>query len=100
MQSSQLIDESTRRWPLVPASSWVSRALCGSIEPDQQMLFFSTSWRGVQQAKAICARCEATTSCLDYALTDVRLQGVWGGTSHRERKRNIWHGVTIGGSTG
>lgn len=35
--------------------------------------------------RAICAQCTVRAECLDYALADPTLQGVWGGTSDRER---------------
>jgi WhiB family redox-sensing transcriptional regulator len=37
-------------------------------------------------AKAVCARCPVRKPCLDYALQDASLMGVWGGTSERERR--------------
>jgi WhiB family redox-sensing transcriptional regulator len=35
--------------------------------------------------RAICGECMVRFECLDYALADPALQGVWGGTSDRER---------------
>ncbi|MFI9244129.1 WhiB family transcriptional regulator [Streptomyces sp. NPDC053086] len=45
----------------------------------------------IEQAKAICARCPVTEACLAWALQaegDVGItdrQGIWGGTTPRER---------------
>jgi WhiB family redox-sensing transcriptional regulator len=39
----------------------------------------------MQPAKTICAGCPVRTECLDYALADDTLVGVWGGTSETER---------------
>lgn len=38
-------------------------------------------------AKEVCGRCLVQDECLQYALDDARLQGLWGGTSARERGR-------------
>ena len=35
----------------------------------------------------VCGRCLVHRECLEYALADPDLMGVWGGTSHRERMR-------------
>jgi WhiB family redox-sensing transcriptional regulator len=35
----------------------------------------------------VCARCLVRAECLDYALADRELVGVWGGLSVRERAR-------------
>jgi len=69
------------------AERW-SRAACSTADPD---LFFPISSSGpavrqVRRAKAICARCEIRQACLDYALNTVSIQGVWGGTTERERR--------------
>jgi hypothetical protein len=37
-------------------------------------------------AKAVCAACVVRGECLAYALADPDLVGVWGGTSHAERR--------------
>lgn len=40
-------------------------------------------------AKAICAQCPVSEVCLDYALARNEKDGVWGGTTARERRRMI-----------
>ena len=69
------------------AERW-SRAACSTADPD---LFFPISSSGpaahqAKRAKAICARCEIRRACLDYALNSGPIQGVWGGTTERERQ--------------
>jgi hypothetical protein len=41
----------------------------------------------VQAAKAVCMGCSIKFECLEYALSDSSLLGVWGGTDHNDRKR-------------
>ena len=69
------------------AERW-SRAACSTADPE---LFFPISSAGpavqqVKRAKAICARCEIRRACLDYAIDAGPIQGVWGGTTERERR--------------
>jgi WhiB family redox-sensing transcriptional regulator len=39
-----------------------------------------------ERARAVCARCCVADACLEYALSDDELVGVWGGTSEVERR--------------
>ena len=69
------------------AERW-SRAACSTADPE---LFFPISSSGpavhqAKRAKAICARCEIRQACLDYAIDAGPIQGVWGGTTERERR--------------
>ena len=69
------------------AERW-SRAACSTADPE---LFFPISSSGpavyqAKRAKAICARCEIRQACLDYAIDAGTIQGVWGGTTERERR--------------
>ncbi len=59
-------------------------ALCAEADPD---MFFPEKGGTAHAPKAICRRCLARDECLAYALEhDVR-DGVWGGTSPKERQR-------------
>ena len=42
-----------------------------------------------REAKAICAGCPSRQECLDWAIQNRVNYGVWGGTTHAERRR-IW----------
>jgi WhiB family redox-sensing transcriptional regulator len=52
-------------------------------------LFFPSDGVGVQIAQRICAECLVRVTCLDYALDNRIDNGVWGGTSERERRRRL-----------
>jgi WhiB family transcriptional regulator, redox-sensing transcriptional regulator len=44
--------------------------------------------RFTNEAKAICnSGCPVKEDCLRYAMADLELKGVWGGTTHSERKQ-------------
>jgi WhiB family redox-sensing transcriptional regulator len=60
--------------------------LCKSVDPE---LFFPEDYNdrlSVHKAKAICKDCPLTTACLEYAMSDSGLDGVWGGTTPQDRK--------------
>ena len=59
-------------------------ALCAEVDPE---LFFPLKGKflDAQNAKRICNRCELKQKCLEYALKDPELKGIWGGTSEPDR---------------
>lgn len=65
---------------------WITQAACNGADTE---LFFpphGDSTHG-SQAKQICNGCPVVTDCLLYALTDLQLVGVWGATSHKQRRQ-------------
>jgi len=42
-----------------------------------------------QEAKAVCQTCPVIQKCLDYALSAQEAEGVWGGTTFKERESLI-----------
>ena len=40
----------------------------------------------IEPLKAVCRRCLVRQECLDFALADPSIVGVWGATTERERK--------------
>ncbi|MGI8791936.1 MAG: WhiB family transcriptional regulator [Acidimicrobiales bacterium] len=63
---------------------WMKDANCREMDPE---FFFPSDGVGVEQAKAVCMTCPAREACLEHALRNRIDQGVWGGTSERERRR-------------
>lgn len=57
---------------------------CRQLAPD---IFFPEDGPGVEAAKRICATCPVQVACLAYAMDNGIMEGVWGGTSQRERLR-------------
>ena len=59
-------------------------ALCAEIDPE---LFFPPKgqFSATQNPKKICNRCDIKQKCLDYALKDPELKGIWGGTNEPDR---------------
>jgi WhiB family redox-sensing transcriptional regulator len=66
---------------------WRHRAACLSEEAD---LFFpigssDSAYQQIEQAKAVCQRCDVRAECLEWALKVGQDHGVWGGLSADER---------------
>lgn len=64
--------------PASPASSKTA-ARCSDGNGTLTPLFFSDELIDIARAKAICARCESSATCLAGALERAEPWGVWGG---------------------
>jgi WhiB family transcriptional regulator, redox-sensing transcriptional regulator len=69
-------------------SDWRHRAACRDESPD---LFFPIGNTGpallqIEDAKAVCRRCDVIDQCLQWALESGQDAGVWGGMSEDERR--------------
>ena len=64
--------------------AWQAEAACRG---DEVSVFFPDSHEDSRYVIAICVSCPVKTECLNYALEDPSLKGVWGGTSARQRSR-------------
>lgn len=67
-----------------PRPQWFDDARCSGVGP---ALFYAE--RGdeavARQARAVCAQCPVARQCLDHALTNAEVHGIWGGTNGHER---------------
>ena len=67
---------------------WRDRAACLEEDPE---LFFPIGNTGpailqIEEAKAVCRRCEVVDVCLKWAIESGQDAGVWGGMSEDERR--------------
>lgn len=71
--------------PEPQAPSFDGTQLCKSVDPD---LFFPhpTERRQIALVRQICNQCKFQQKCLEYALWEPSLDGVWGGTTARQRE--------------
>lgn len=63
------------------------RQSCKDQDPD---LFFPEDYSSrtqIRAAKAVCNQCPLLNPCLEYAVTQTDLDGIWGATTPRERQR-------------
>ena len=68
--------------------TWRNRAACLDEDPE---LFFPIGNTGpallqIEEAKAVCRRCEVIETCLKWAIDSGQDAGVWGGLSEDERR--------------
>lgn len=68
--------------------TWVQGAACWGEDPE---LFFPIGNTGpallqIEDAKAVCRRCDVINQCLDWALESGQDAGVWGAMSEDERR--------------
>ena len=71
------------------ATDWRADGACASADPD---LFFPIATgvvavSQVRKALRICAGCGVKQQCLDFAMQNGEMNGVWGGTTAEERLR-------------
>ncbi|GHT81431.1 hypothetical protein FACS1894125_2140 [Actinomycetota bacterium] len=63
---------------------WQFDAVCATTAPEA---FFPERGGSAKEARAICSMCPVRVDCLDYAIENGISQGIWGGTSERERRQ-------------
>jgi hypothetical protein len=69
-----------------PASpAWMRDALCIEYVDHRDDWWFGDDKAPAHAAKSICRQCPVREECLDYALADATLCGVWGGLTKPER---------------
>ena len=82
-----------RHRPLAAPARFVARwrelAACRGAELN---LFFPERGESADSARRICAACPVRQPCLDYAITNRIVHGIWGGLTERERRalRSRW----------
>jgi WhiB family redox-sensing transcriptional regulator len=64
--------------------SWRADGACRGLDPT---IFYPASDEEAQQAIAVCERCVVRQPCLEHALANRETEGVWGGTTEKERRR-------------
>ena len=65
-------------------TEWMADGKCREVPPET---FFPSDGLGVIRAQRICATCDVSAECLEYALENDERFGIWGGLSERERRR-------------
>jgi WhiB family redox-sensing transcriptional regulator len=62
---------------------WRARAACRGANTE---LFFPGRGADLRSARALCESCPVSRECLDVALEDDRLDGIWGGLTSVQRR--------------
>ena len=67
-------------------ATWRKRAACRGL--DAEIFYPETDDEAdADAAKAVCGGCPVRQACLEHALAHREREGVWGGTTERERRR-------------
>ena len=71
------------------AARWRELAACRGADLD---LFFPERGESAEPARRVCAACPVRQPCLDYAISNRIIYGIWGGLTERERRalRSRW----------
>lgn len=65
-------------------TEWIEYALCRRVPAE---FYPDTADRAAAaEAKRVCAACLVRTACLDYAIRQNEIHGVWGGLAPHERR--------------
>jgi WhiB family transcriptional regulator, redox-sensing transcriptional regulator len=64
---------------------WQQQAACRGV--GTAGFFPAPQHAGLRQARRLCARCPVSEECLDFALDNPSLKGVWAGTTERRRRK-------------
>jgi WhiB family redox-sensing transcriptional regulator len=74
-------------FPMI-ATTWRKQAACRGL--DAKVFYPATEDEAdAAEAKAVCAVCPVRQTCLEHALAHREREGVWGGTTERERRRIV-----------
>jgi WhiB family redox-sensing transcriptional regulator len=74
------------RSPAAPApfaARWRELAACRGADLN---LFFPGRGESAEPARRVCAGCPVREPCLDYALSNGIIHGIWGGLAERDRR--------------
>jgi WhiB family redox-sensing transcriptional regulator len=66
------------------SQAWRADAACRGM--DTAEVFFPARGQSVAPAMAICGGCPVQTECRTEAMVDPMNSGIWGATSHRQRR--------------
>lgn len=67
-------------------NAWQDLAACRGLSSE---LFYPQDDDAIAAAKAVCRSCEVETQCLEHALSVREKDGIWGGSTERERRSII-----------
>ena len=69
---------------IVKVGRWTDRAACRGTDTE---IFFPANADEEAEALSICATCPVRAQCLEYAVRNKEIYGIWGGTTPDQRRR-------------
>jgi WhiB family transcriptional regulator, redox-sensing transcriptional regulator len=77
-------------WKPANSLEWQKSGLCADpANKDKVPLFFSSIESEKNEAKNLCHACPVRSQCLQWALEDRQIYGVWGGRDDTELRRAL-----------
>ena len=64
--------------------AWTDQAACRGTDTE---IFFPANADEEAEALSICATCPVRAQCLEYAVRNKEIYGIWGGTTPEQRRR-------------
>lgn len=73
---------------LLTEAQWQSFAICRGLAYNENSFetFFPERGGRLDKARNLCVICPVRVRCLDFALNNNIIEGVWGGKSERQRR--------------
>jgi len=68
----------------VKKGAWTNQAACRGTDTE---IFYPVTSDEEAEALSICATCPVRAQCLDDALRNREIYGIWGGTTPEQRRR-------------
>lgn len=82
--SAPLSSHGTTRASKSSSEEWKLHGVCRTVDPE---LWFPESSAGGFRAKRMCRSCPVQMECLEYAMANNEVFGIWGGMTTSERKK-------------
>ncbi len=60
---------------------------CSTTDPDMWVPERHSGWADAVKAKRLCKTCPTFNPCLSFALADASLEGIYAGTTTKERQQ-------------
>jgi WhiB family redox-sensing transcriptional regulator len=68
----------------VKKGAWTAQAACRGTDTE---IFYPVTPDEEAEALSICATCPVRAQCLDDAIRNREIYGIWGGTTPEQRRR-------------
>lgn len=69
----------------VPTMAWKNQARCAPGRIADPDVFFPHANSTGTIATRLCGGCRVTDDCLAFAMSDLTLEGIWGGLDRKQR---------------
>lgn len=78
----------------ITVPDWTIDALCTQSDPDAWFPDHTGTTAESRMVKAICQQCPVVAECLQVAIDNHEIHGIWGGLTPMERRR-LWQGRKV-----